>query len=252
MIPAVSGLSDRPIWLLLYLAFVAFVAGLARGFSGFGSAMIFVPLASAAVGPTVAAPVLTILDGIGALPMLPAAWRRSDRAAVFIMGMGALLGVPVGTWILTRVDAVPLRWGVCIVILVLTAGLASGWRFRRTPGGAVIVAAGGISGVLTGVAQIGGPPAIAYWLSGAATTERVRANMVLFLVVTQSSAVVAYGYSGLFNLDVVGMAFVSIPGFLAGVFIGTRMFGLARPETFRWICFGLITLAALLGMPVFS
>jgi uncharacterized protein len=200
----------------------------------------------------VAAPVLTILDGIGALPLLPASWRRSDRAAVFIMGGGALLGLPIGTWILIHVDAVPLRWGICTVVLVLTAGLASGWRFRRSPGGAVTIVAGAISGVLTGVAQIGGPPAVAYWLSGAATAEQVRANMVLFLVVTQSSAAVAYGVSGLFTASVAGMAFTAIPGFLAGVFIGTRMFGLASPATFRWICFGLITLAAVLVLPAFS
>jgi uncharacterized membrane protein YfcA len=141
---------------------------------------------------------------------------------------------------------------VCLVVLVLTAGLASGWRLHRTPSGAVTLFAGGLSGILTGVAQIGGPPAVAYWLSGAATADQVRANLVLFLALTQLSAAVAYGISGLFSFDVARMAFAAIPGFLAGVFLGTRMFGLASPATFRWICFGLITLAAVLGMPVFS
>ncbi len=252
MIPAIPGLANQSIGVLLYLAFVAFVAGLARGFSGFGSAMIFVPLASAAVGPLLAAPTLTILDGLGALPMLPASWRGSDRKAVFIMSAGALLAIPVGTWILTRVDAVAVRWGTSIAILVAIGGLASGWRYHGRPKSVVTVLVGGISGVLTGVAQIGGPPAIAYWLSGASSAERVRANMVLFLALSQLFAAWTYGISGLFNLGVAGLALASVPAFLLGVGIGSRMFGLASQTTFRWICFGLIALAAIVGLPAIS
>lgn len=40
----------------------ALLAGLARGFSGFGAAMIYVPIASASLGPVVAMPVLLIAD----------------------------------------------------------------------------------------------------------------------------------------------------------------------------------------------
>ena len=43
-------------------AAAGFLAGLARGFSGFGAAMIFVPVASAVLGPVVAMPVLLIAD----------------------------------------------------------------------------------------------------------------------------------------------------------------------------------------------
>ena len=238
--------------MLLYLAVVAFVAGLARGFSGFGSAMIFVPLASAAIGPVMAAPILMILDTLGALPMLPASWRGADRNAVFIMSAGALLSIPIGTWILTRVDAVPLRWGICIAILVLVGGLASGWRYHGKPRGVITVAVGAVSGVLTGAAMIGGPPAVAYWLSGAASADRVRANMVLLLALSQVYTAAAYGIAGLFNASVTVLALAAVPAFLLGVGIGTRMFGLASPETFRWICFGLIALAAIVGMPAFT
>ena len=51
LIPADLGLP-----VLAALTIAAFVAGLARGFSGFGSALIFMPLASAAIGARVASP----------------------------------------------------------------------------------------------------------------------------------------------------------------------------------------------------
>ena len=57
----------------------AFIAALARGFSGFGGALIFVPLASAAVGPQAAAPVLLVIDGIAQLALMKNAWAEADR-----------------------------------------------------------------------------------------------------------------------------------------------------------------------------
>src|ERR1700730_12593677 len=45
---------------LLFLLASAFIAGLARGFSGLGAALIFMPLASSVVGPKLAAPLLLI------------------------------------------------------------------------------------------------------------------------------------------------------------------------------------------------
>ena len=55
---------------LILLIAAAFIASLARGFSGFGGALIFVPLASAAVGPQAAAPILLVIDGIAQLALL--------------------------------------------------------------------------------------------------------------------------------------------------------------------------------------
>jgi uncharacterized protein len=48
-------LAQHSIDSLAFLIAASFVASLARGFSGFGGALIFMPLASAAVGPQAAA-----------------------------------------------------------------------------------------------------------------------------------------------------------------------------------------------------
>ncbi|CAM5283714.1 hypothetical protein ATER59S_00435 [Aquamicrobium terrae] len=52
---------------LFFLLGSAFIAGLARGFSGFGAALIFMPLAGSIIGPRLAAPVLLIIDAITAI-----------------------------------------------------------------------------------------------------------------------------------------------------------------------------------------
>ena len=55
-----------PLASLLLLVGAALVAATARGFSGFGGTLIFMPVASAAIGPKAAAPLLLIIDGIAA------------------------------------------------------------------------------------------------------------------------------------------------------------------------------------------
>ena len=61
---------------------IAFVSGTARGFSGFGSALIFMPLASSLVAPRLAAALLLIIDFIAAavrLSLAAAAAARGKR-----------------------------------------------------------------------------------------------------------------------------------------------------------------------------
>ena len=89
---------------------IAFVSGTARGFSGFGSALIFMPLASSFVAPQLVAALLLIIDFVATLPLIPNAWKQADRKATSVMAFGALIGVPVGTWFLSRLDPVTTRW----------------------------------------------------------------------------------------------------------------------------------------------
>src|SRR5262249_24288654 len=94
----------------LALCLIAFVSGLARGFSGFGSALIVLPLASSIAAPRLVAALLLIIDFVGAAPLIPGAWREADRKATAIIVLGALIGVPIGTYLLTQLDPVTTRW----------------------------------------------------------------------------------------------------------------------------------------------
>src|SRR6188474_971769 len=85
---------------LTFLLASAFVAALARGFSGFGAALIFLPLAATVVDPKIASPLLLITDAVLAVGFIPRAWRTANRREVGVMGLGALIGIPLGTLML--------------------------------------------------------------------------------------------------------------------------------------------------------
>jgi uncharacterized membrane protein YfcA len=244
-----SFLDAYPPATLAFLVASGLVAGLARGFSGFGAALIFVPLASAAVGPQVAAPVLLLIDGIGALGLLPDAFARADRRDVGTMAVGALVGVPVGTWLLTRSDPVSLRWAIAALILALLALLASGWRYRGRPAAPLTAAVGAVAGLFSGVAQVGGPPVVAYWLGGAIPAVTVRANIILYFFVSTLLTAATYFAGGLLTGTVLGLALLTGPVYAAGLGLGARLFGRADERVFRPICYALIAAAAVLGLP---
>lgn len=238
--------------LLAALASVAFVAGLARGFSGFGAALIFVPLASALVGPKLAVPILLVIDSVMALGMIPDAWRKAERRDVYVMAAGALIGVPIGTYVLRFTDPETLRWAIVALVLAMLALLMSGWRYHGKVAASRTAFVGVLAGLFSGAAQAGGPPVVAYWLGGSRDHRIVRANIVIYFAISTVISVASYALGGLFSREVLLLSAVAGPLFGAGIYLGSLAFGRVDEGLFRRICFVLIAAAAVLGMPVWS
>lgn len=228
---------------------IALISGIARGFSGFGSALIFMPLASSIAAPRLVAALLLIIDFIGSTPLLPNAWKQADRKATAIMALGALVGVPIGTWLLTRLEPVTTRWIISAFVLALLLLLLSGWRYRGKDHAAISVGIGGLSGFTSGLAQTGGPPIVAYWLGRPIASEIQRANIVLFFAASDFFSLISYAMSGLITAESIRFAMVVGPVYAIGVLLGASLFGRASEALFRGICYALIAAAALIGLP---
>ncbi|WP_117190735.1 sulfite exporter TauE/SafE family protein [Rhizobium terrae] len=237
---------------LTFVFFAALIAGLARGFSGFGGALIFVPLAGASVGPKIAPALLLVIDGLMTLGMLPDGWRRANRREVGTMLIGTLVGVPTGTALLAVLPPVTLRWLVSGVVLCLLVFLISGWRYHGRPKAPLTIGVGALAGLFGGAAQLSGPPVVAYWLGGAIPPLTVRANLILYFALSTVISAVSYLISGILTAEVLLIALVAGPGYGIGLFFGSRLFGVASEVTFRRICFTLIAMAALFGLPLFD
>src|SRR3954463_7031234 len=143
---------------LAFLAATALTAGLARGFSGFGAALIFIPLASSVIDPRIAAALLLIVDIVMAAPLFPRAWSVADRGDIGTMLLGTLIGIPAGTFVLTRTDAIAIRWMIAGLVLAMLTLLISGWRYHGRPAAPVSTGVGLVAGFFSGIAQVGGPP----------------------------------------------------------------------------------------------
>jgi uncharacterized protein len=242
--------TDLTLSAFVRLATIAFVSSVTRGFSGFGSALIFMPLASTVVPPKTAAALLLVIDFVSAAPLVPNAWKIAQRRTVAVMAVGALIGVPTGTWLLSRLDPIVTRWIIASLVLVLLALLISGWRYRGKPHPVITASVGGVSGLCSGLAQTGGPPIVTFWLGQPLPSAIARANIVLFFAVSDTFSVASYLAGGLLTSDVVKLALIVGPIYGFGLFLGARMFGVASETTFRRVCYSLIAIAGVFGLPL--
>ncbi len=228
---------------------IAFVSGTARGFSGFGSALIFMPLASSMAAPRLVAALLLIIDFVAALPLIPSAWKHADRKATAVMVSGALIGVPIGTFFLTQLDPVTTRWIISGFVFALLLLLLSGWRYHGKDHPALSVGIGGLSGFCSGLAQTGGPPIVGYWLGRPIASVIARANIMLFFGASDFFSAASYAATGLITAEAIRFSLLVGPVYALGVLIGARLFGRASETLFRTICYVLIATAVIIGLP---
>jgi uncharacterized protein len=235
---------------LAFLLVTAFLAALARGFSGFGAALIFLPLAATVVDPKIASPLLLITDAVLAVGFIPDAWRNANRREVGVMGLGAMIGIPIGTVMLVRLDPLVIRWGIVILATLMLTLLMSGWRYRGRPTAPLTFGVGGFAGVCSGAAQVGGPAVIAYWLGSTSPAATIRASIILYFAISTAIAMVSYFAGGVLTLTVLKLAIVVGPVYGLGLFLGARLFGIADESVFRRICYALIAIAVVISLPL--
>src|SRR5262245_41652610 len=113
----------------LICAVVACIAGMVRGFAGFGAAMIMTPIFSAIYGPEIGIALCLLLEIAVALPVVPGVVRLVDWRRIGLMLAAAAVGVPIGNLVLTWAEPEPMRWAISAIVLSAVALLASGWRF---------------------------------------------------------------------------------------------------------------------------
>ena len=195
------------------------------------------------------AALLLVIDFVAAAPPVPNAWKHADRSATAVMVFGALIGVPIGTYFLSRLDPVTTRWIISFFVAALLLLLLSGWRYRGKDYAAISVGIGALSGFCSGLAQTGGPPIVGYWLGRPIASHVARANIVLFFGASDFFSLVSYWFTGLITIESIKFSLIVGPVYGIGVWFGASLFGKASETVFRAICYALIATAVIFGLP---
>jgi uncharacterized membrane protein YfcA len=236
----------------LWLAGAAALAGGVRGFSGFGAAMIFLPLAGIVVRPEVAVPLLFVADNLATLHITLPSFRRCCWAEILPLAGGATLTIPLGVALLVSVDPQAMRWAISLLILFAVAVLASGWRLRRELPIYGTAAVGGLAGLAGGAASLYGPPLILFWLGGRSGAVQVRENIYALFGLLSVAAGLTQWMNGLLTVDVLREAITLLPVYALATVVGARLFRRANEAQYRWVALGLCALVAFAGLPLWQ
>jgi uncharacterized membrane protein YfcA len=227
-----------------------FTAAFLQSLSGFGFAVIIMPLITFIVGLRVAAPMVA-LAALTVYAINVVRYRRAiNYKEVLRLGIASALGVPLGTWALTNLnEAVVMRiMGLLLIAYAIYALVrpTTSWvpsRYWAYP-------AGFFSGCLTGAYNAPGPPVIVYGSLRQWPRDEFRAVLQAIFFLNGVMVVVSHLLAQRVTVDVLDLYACALPALALGIAVGSRVDRFVDRDRFRTLVTLMILglgLALLLG-----
>jgi uncharacterized membrane protein YfcA len=233
---------------LIVSAVAVFGAGIIRGYSGFGFAMVTVTSMSLVLPPAQVVPVVLILEIGASLQLVPQVWRDIDWYSLRWLLAGSLIATPFGVYVLATIPPTPMRIAISILVMAAAILLMKGWAWKRMPGTALITATGIFSGVLNGAAAIGGPPAILFYLSSPAGITVSRASIIAYFFGIDLMGLIMASVQGLVTTHTLWTALVCVVPLVLGITLGSRLFSRLDKKAFKQHVLILLIALSIAGM----
>jgi uncharacterized protein len=246
---AVSGFTAAS---LALAALFVFGSALVRGLTGFGMAIILVPLLGTLMPPeraVILGILLQLLIGPAGLPQILA---DAQRASALPIAAVAMLTTPLGLAALFWTPPGIARLLIALIAIGAFIAVLLPQRRSEVPPGPLAIGLTGIaSGMLTGFAAMPGPPVIPFYLRQPLAPAVARASMMLVFFGTAMAGSIAaalMGRAGWRDLAIAGLLY--LPMWL-GNHLGGRAFGRIAPSVWRSavaVVLGLAALSAVLRL----
>ncbi|MEL6354701.1 MAG: sulfite exporter TauE/SafE family protein [Cyanobacteria bacterium J06627_28] len=215
--------------IVVTILFASFV----RGVSGFGAALIAMPVLSGFTSVYEAAPLVALI-GLSNDTLLGAYYRRSfDWAVVSQLLVGSVLGIPLGFWVLRFAPEGGMlsALGLALVAYALYALLSPAMpalKSRRW-----IYGTGFVSGILNGSYNLPGPPVILYGNSQGWSQEKFKGTLSSFLWGNAVLIVLGHGIQHRFSALILQQYLIAMPSLFVGTFVGIALSKSFDPLMFR-------------------
>lgn len=237
-------------WQLIVALGVVAVGGFLRGFTGFGAALMIVPVMSLLFTPREGVPMHAIMELPAIIQLLPTAVRHAHRPTVLPMLVVLVTGLPLGVWLLVSIDPEIMRIVISIVVLAMVGLLATRWRLRESAKLPFSLAAGAAGGIVQGSTGIGGPPIVASLMARGDAADVTRANIIALM-----GALIVFGLPvqwayGLFTPRVLVVGALAAPVYLASIYTGSRLYAAHGQAVYRQVSLvmlGIIAVATLIA-----
>ncbi|MGD8446953.1 MAG: sulfite exporter TauE/SafE family protein [Desulfobacterales bacterium] len=233
---------------LIVTIIAVFIAGVIRGYSGFGFAMVAVTSISLVLPPARVVPLVLILEVMASISLVPQVWRDIDWYSLHWLLAGSLLATPFGVYLLANIPADPMRISISLLVLVAAILLLRGWAWSRMPGKPLIFTIGVACGILNGAAAIGGPPVILFYLSSPAGVTVSRASIIAYFLGIDTISLIMASLQGLTTFQTLFLTGVCLAPLLIGIAVGSRQFTKVDKESFRHHVLVLLIILAIAGL----
>lgn len=215
------------------IAIVVFVAAFLQSLSGFGFAVIIMPLITLMVGLQTAAPlVATIALTVYTINVIR--FRHAiNRDEVLRLAAASAFGVPVGIWVLANVNETVVKavLGLLLVTFALYGLLrpTANWALSRQ----WVYPTGFVAGCLGGAYNTPGPPAIVYGSLRQWPRDEFRAAMQTLFLVNAMLVVTSHFLTHNLTVEVLSLYLYAVPALALGILLAARMDSKVDRRRFR-------------------
>lgn len=226
---------------------LAFVAGVVRGYSGFGFAMILALGLLIRLAPTLVIPVVLMLDVVGSVSLWPRALKTFHRQVGVRLIVGMWLALPLGLLALARLPeqwTAPIAAGLCLLGGILSLTKAQAAPSTNTLNVHWALPVGIASGLATAMASAGGPPLIVYLLRSGLPALQVRSTAIGFFAISSASSLGVLGALKVLSLAHLQLAASLVLPSLAGSVLGQWLFR-RKPMSLQRLVGGLLVMMAI-------
>jgi uncharacterized protein len=228
------------------IALVVAVATCAQVVSGFGFALIAVPLLAVMVGAQPAVVGTTIIGPLLTTTIVLRDREYVRRRSALVMIAAAIVGMPLGILVLSRASDRALTATIGVAVVIAGAAL---WRGLRVPTGPLTEpAAGLLSGALATSTGTSGPPLVIVFHSEAMAPRVFRGTLSATFLAESLVAIVAFWISGHITSEAIRVSVWSVPGLALGWLAGERLFHRIDEARFRALVLLLLVVTGLVSL----
>lgn len=226
-----------------YILIIIFVATLVRSTFGFGQALIAVPLLILIIPIEVVVPLITLTSILIAAVVIV-----QDRKQIYFKSakwliLFAILGIPLGLYILTFGNEAIIKTllGILIIVYAVYALCSKNNLKLKVDNKKWLFVCGFLSGILGGAYGLNGPPLIFYGNIRSWSAKKFRATLQAYFLPVSSIGMFGYWYNGLWDATVTYYFLITIPVVLPAIFLGRYFNNKLKDGSFlKYIYFGLI------------
>jgi hypothetical protein len=134
----------------------------------------------------------------------------------------ALIGIPIGLWLLVRVQEFGVKLLLGVVITAFAAWLLTGSRLKelKQDNRWWLFSCGLLSGILGGAYGINGPPLVIYGAKRRWSAQHFRATLQAYFLVASLAGVIGYWFNGLLGRSLLNYYLWSLPVLVPAVLLG--------------------------------
>lgn len=211
---------------LIAISAVIALGAFTQGLTGFGLALVSVPLLSLVVDVKMAIPIAGMF---GWLVTFPTVWKMRHELqwrTGLLLFAGSLPGSFLGADLLERLPAAIILIAMGIVLLASSIySLRKNSAVVRQTNTGVTVTTGFLSGALGASVGEPGPPVIAYTAMQSWSADQVKSTLAFFFMLTMTGAMLGFYWQGLLSNDVLERITMTLPAFVIGMCIGMVAYG---------------------------